>query len=214
MKAILYVVDPDTGRTYPILATITSDGKAIISTTVRDQTGAELSNYVKNLDVLLSSRASEATLAGVKTQTDKFNFDSANRLRVSPANAEVILPVDIQARYKPAGMTLYSGTVTANGNSADIDISTISALEVELKVTAASGTTPTLDVYIEGKFEATGDYKPLVYQEGITGTGIWYFTINPCVFRYIRIRWSISGTSPSFTFRVDAQVMVRCTSTE
>jgi hypothetical protein len=27
---MLYVIDPDTGRTYPILATITSDGKAIL----------------------------------------------------------------------------------------------------------------------------------------------------------------------------------------
>jgi hypothetical protein len=105
-------------------------------------------------------------------------------------------------------MTLYSGTVTANGNTADIDVSTVSALELLLKVTAVSGTNPTLSVYIEGKFEATGDYKPLVYQENITATGIWYFTINPCVFRYIRVRWSISGTSPSFTFGVYAQAMV------
>jgi hypothetical protein len=29
-KAILYVIDPDTGRTYPVLATITSDGKAVL----------------------------------------------------------------------------------------------------------------------------------------------------------------------------------------
>jgi hypothetical protein len=171
----------------------------ILSAILKDSTGAELSTYVKNLDVALST---------IKSQTDKLNFDSANKLRVSPANAEVILPVDIQARYKPSGITLFSGTVTSSSNSADIDVSIVSALELILKVTAVSGTSPTLSVYIEGKFETTGDYKVLVYQENITATGIWYFTINPCVFRYIRIRWSISGTSPSFTFRVDAQVMV------
>ena len=198
-KAILYVIDPDTGRTYPVLATITSDGKAVISTAVRDQTGADLSGYLKNLDVALST---------IKSQTDKLNFDSANKLRVSPANAEVILPVDIQARYKPAGMTLYSGTVTASGNSPDIDVSTISALEVELKVTAVSGTSPTLDVYIEGKFETTGDYKTLASQTGITSTGTWFFTINPLVFRYVRVRWVVGGTSPSFTFGVYGQAMV------
>jgi hypothetical protein len=173
--------------------------EALLSAVLKDSAGAELSTYVKNLDVALST---------IKSQTDKLNFDSANRLRVSPANAEIILPIDIQARYKPAGMTLYSGTVTASGNTADIDVSTISALEIELKVTAVSGTTPTLNVYIEGKFEPTGDYKPLVYQENITGTGIWYFTINPCVFRYIRVRWLVSGTSPSFTFGVYAQAVV------
>jgi len=198
-KAILYVIDPDTGRTYPVLATITSDGKAVISTAVRDQTGADLSGYLKNLDVALST---------IKSQTDKLNFDSANKLRVSPANAEVILPVDIQARYKPAGMTLYSGTVTASGSTADIDVSTISALEVELKVTSVSGTSPTLDVYIEGKFETTGDYKPLASQTGITSTGIWFLTIDPLRFRYIRVRWVVGGTSPSFTFTVAGQAMV------
>jgi hypothetical protein len=171
----------------------------VLSAILKDSTGAELSSYVKNLDVALST---------IKSQTDKLNFDEANRLRVSPASAEVMLPVDVQARYKPPGMTLYSGTVTASGNTADIDVSIFSALELELKVTAVSGTNPVLSVYIEGKFETTGDYKVLVYQENITATGIWYFTINPCIFRYIRVRWSVSGTSPSFTFRVDAQAMV------
>jgi hypothetical protein len=180
----------------------------VLSTILKDSAGTELSSYVKNLDVLLSTRASETTLSAIRSQTDRLNFDPANRLRVSPANAEAMLPVDIQARYKPTGMTLYIGTVTAGGNSGDIDVSTFTALELELKVTAVSGTTPALSVYIEGKFETTGDYKMLVYQENITATGIWYFTVNPCVFRYIRVRWSVSGTSPSFTFRVDAQAMV------
>lgn len=151
--------------------------------------------------------AKETTLSGIKSQADKLNFDSANRLRVSSANAEVILPVDVQARLKSSS-TLYSGTVTSSGSSADIDVTTITALEIELKVTAVSGTSPTLSVYIEGKFEATGDYKVLVYQEGITNTGIWYFTINPVIFRYIRVRWVISGTSPSFTFTVAGQTVV------
>jgi len=134
--------------------------------------------------------------------------DLLEMIRAKIADSAIIVPTEAQSRYKPAGMTLYSGTVTASGNSADIDVSTISALEIELKVTAVSGTSPTLSVYIEGKFEVTGDYKPLVYQEGITATGIWYFTINPINFRYIRVRWVVSGTSPSFTFTVAGQAVV------
>jgi hypothetical protein len=171
----------------------------LLSAVLRDSAGVELSGYLKNLDVGLST---------IKSQTDRLNFDAGNRLRVSPANAEIIMPVDLQARFKPAGMTLFSGTVTASGGTADIDVSMFSALELILKVTAVSGTTPTLSVYIEGRFDATGDYKPLVFQESITSTGIWYFTINPCVFRYIRVRWLVSGTSPSFTFTVATQAMV------
>jgi hypothetical protein len=54
-----------------------------------------------NLDVLLSSRASEATLstraseatlAGIKTQTDKLTFDTNNRLAIqNPPNLDVAL---------------------------------------------------------------------------------------------------------------------------
>jgi len=117
----------------------------------------------------------------------------------------IMVPADVQNRYK-AAITLFSGTVTADGNSGIIDVSPFSVLEIEIKVTSVSGTT--LDVYIEGRFENTGDYKTLVSQTGITAPGIWYFTINPCAFRYIRVRWVVGGTSPSFTFRVDAQGMV------
>jgi len=134
--------------------------------------------------------------------------DLLQLLRVKISTSDIIVPTETQSRYKPSGMTLYSGTVTSSGNSADIDVSTLTALEIELKVTAVSGTSPTLSVYIEGKFEATGDYKPLVYQENITATGIWYFTINPLIFRYIRVRWVVGGTSPSFTFTVAGQAMV------
>jgi hypothetical protein len=135
-----------------------------------------------------------------------FSFDAGNRLRVSAANAEVMLPVDIQSRYK-SPLTLYSGTVTSSGSSGDIDLSIYSAVELLLKVTSVSGTSPTLDVYVEGKFEATGDYKTLASQTGITGTGTWFFTVNPLIFRYVRIRWVVGGTSPSFTFAVAAQAM-------
>jgi hypothetical protein len=127
--------------------------------------------------------------------------------KVDINQSQIMIPVDIQARYK-ASLTLYSGTVTSNGNTSDIDLSNYSAVELELKVTSVSGTSPTLDVYIEGKFEATGDYETLASQMGITNTGTWFFTVNPLIFRYVRVRWVVGGTSPSFTFGVYAQAMV------
>ena len=87
-------------------------------------------------------------------------------------------------------------------------MSNFSAMEIIVKVTAVSGTNPVLNVYIEGKFTATGDYKPLVYVENITSTGIWYLTITQLAFRYVRVRWVVSGTSPAFTFAVGAEAMV------
>ena len=131
----------------------------------------------------------------------------ADIVNTNTQGSDIMVPTDIQNRYK-APLTLYSGTVTANGNTPDIDVSPYSVIELELKVTSVSGTSPTLSVYIEGKFENTGDYKTLASQENITATGAWFFTINPNAFRYIRVRWVVGGTNPSFTFRVDAQGMV------
>jgi hypothetical protein len=142
-------------------------------------------------------------LAAQLTLADLFEM-----LRVNIAAAAIITPVDIQARYKSPGLTLFSGTVTANGNTADIDVSIYSILEIEVKVTSVGGTTPTLDVYIEGKFELTGDYKVLASVTGITSTGIWFIVINPLTFRLVRVRWVVGGTSPSFTFTVAVQAMV------
>jgi hypothetical protein len=131
----------------------------------------------------------------------------ADIVNTNTQGSDIMVPTDIQNRYK-APLTLCSVTVTANGYSADVDVSQYSVLEVEIKVTNVSGTSPTLSVYIEGKFENTGDYKTLVSQENITATGTWFATINPCAFRYLRVKYVVGGTSPSFTFRVDAQGMV------
>jgi hypothetical protein len=162
---------------------------------IRESIVKAIKEKTDNLDVLLS--AIKNALASV----------GADKIVVLIADSSIMVPTDIQNRYK-APLMLYSGTVTANGNSGDIDVSPYSVLEIEIKVTGVSGTNPTLDVYIEGKFEGTGDYKTLASQTGITAAGIWFFTINPNAFRYIRVRWVVGGTSPSFTFRVDAQGMV------
>jgi len=119
----------------------------------------------------------------------------------------IMQPVDIQARRKDS-RTLFSGTVTANGNTADIDLSDFSEMEVEIKVTSVGGTSPTLNVYVEGKFETTGDYKPITSQPGITTTGTWFPDPVRLRFRLVRVRWIVGGTSPSFTFTVAVQLMV------
>jgi hypothetical protein len=57
----------------------------------------DLSNIYSRLDVALSTRASETTLSGIKTQTDKLTFDASNYLQVNvkaivnPSNLDVAL---------------------------------------------------------------------------------------------------------------------------
>jgi len=152
----------------------------------------------------------ESVVKGYKPDTNTYEYlrlDPNFNLYTTVRDVEVVLPVDIQYRYKES-LTLFSGTATASGNTADIDVSRYSSIELILKVTAVSGTSPVLSVYIEGKFTATNDYKPLVYQENIGSTGIWFFTISQLAFRYVRVRWVVGGTSPSFTFTVAGEAMV------
>jgi hypothetical protein len=128
---------------------------------------------------------------------------------VKISDAGIAQPVDQQYRRKDNLGALYSGTVTASGNSADISVDNYSSARFWIKVTAVSGTSPTLDVYIDGKYEQTGDYEPLASKTGITATGGYLIgQIDNFVFRYIRIRWVLGGTSPSFTFTVTAQAVV------
>jgi NCAIR mutase (PurE)-related protein len=47
---------------------------------------------LQNLDTALSTRASESTLSGIKSQTDKLTFDTSNRLAIqNPPNLDVLL---------------------------------------------------------------------------------------------------------------------------
>jgi hypothetical protein len=132
-----------------------------------------------------------------------------DKILVFIADSGIMVPVDIQARYKPPGMILYGGTVTSSGNTTDIDVSLYSSIRLMVKVTSVGGTNPTLDIYIEGKYEATGDYVTLLSRENITSVGVYELgQLDNLCFRYIRVRWVVGGTSPSFTFTVVAQALV------
>jgi hypothetical protein len=134
--------------------------------------------------------------------------DLLEMIRTRIADSAIIVPVEEQSVYKSPGTTLYSGTVTSSGSSADIDVSSLRSIRVMVKVTAVSGTSPTLDIYIEGKYEATGDYVPLLSRTGITSTGVYELgQLDNLCFRYIRVRWVVGGTSPSFAITVAAQAL-------
>jgi len=124
-------------------------------------------------------------------------------------SSEIMVPADLQGITPDAiktSLTLVASAArTASGNTADIDISHYRNLDILIDVTSVSGTTPTLDIYIEGKFTAVGKYYPIASQTGITATGTWPLQLRNIPYRYIRVRWVIGGTSPSFTFGVYAE---------
>jgi hypothetical protein len=77
------------------------------------------------------------------------------------------------------------------------------ALRVQLDVTAASGTTPSLVVTVQDTLDNTNWNNVGTFA---TKTGVGREVINiagPFADR-IRIAWTITGTTPSFTFSVDS----------
>lgn len=132
-------------------------------------------------------------------------FTAAGSLRAALVETTIKQPVDIQDHWVEPVVLLPSAARTASGSGSDVDVGRFICAELCLDVTAVSGTSPTLDVYIEGKDQYTGKYKVLFSQTGISAVSTYWFTITTLAFRYLRVRWAIGGTSPSFTFSVSGE---------
>jgi len=173
----------------------------LLSVILKDSAGAELSDFIRKLDVALSSRASESTLGTVRDRLPASKTASDN-FKVALVETTIKQPIDVQDHWQESVTLVPSAARTESGNTADIDVGRFTCGEICLDVTAVSGTTPTLDVYIEGKDQLSGKYKVLFSQTGINAVSTYWFTITTNAWKYLRVRWVISGTSPSFTFSV------------
>jgi hypothetical protein len=75
-------------------------------------------------------------------------------------------------------------------------------MRAQLNVTAASGTTPTLDVVIEDSIDGTNWNVVGTFAQKVT-TGREAINVTVPFANNLRVRWTIAGTTPSFTFAVD-----------
>lgn len=108
--------------------------------------------------------------------------------------------------------TIVSSTArTANGDSGVLSgWGSCNAIRFQVTVTAASGTNPKLKVFVDDTLDGTNWNERRELGE-ITGTGIAGASLVEDLGSYsyltadrIRVRWEITGTSPSFTFSVIA----------
>lgn len=109
-----------------------------------------------------------------------------------------------EAPQDSSRISVASAARTATGTSTAVNTEDVDEIEAELNVTAASGTTPTLDVTLETKTD-TGDWYTVgafPQQTGIVANVGRVFT---GLGDQIRWKWTIGGTTPSFTFTVDAE---------
>jgi hypothetical protein len=77
-------------------------------------------------------------------------------------------------------------------------------LALVLAITAATGTTPTLDVTVQTSRDGSTWYTAGTFtQATATGTQRKVFALD----RYVRVIWTIGGTTPSFTFSASGELV-------
>ena len=155
-----------------------------------------------------------STLSSVNTILDALkkalNSVKEDSILTTLQGSTIKQPVDIQDHWSESVILLASGARTASGNSVDVDVGRFVAGEICVDVTAVSGTFATgqgLEVFVEGKDPITGKYRTIFDTGLITSVTTLWKTVSLCTepslaYRYLRVRWTISGTNPSFTFSV------------
>jgi hypothetical protein len=103
---------------------------------------------------------------------------------------------------------LPSQTVTVNGDTGNNPLFVLKGNVVVffLKVSAVSGTSPTLDLFIDIRDPASGDW---VNQDKFpTVSSITTLALAlPVRSTKYRVRWQLGGTTPSFTFSVGVVIV-------
>jgi hypothetical protein len=101
---------------------------------------------------------------------------------------------------------LASAARTASGNGpAGGDQGSADTLRVQLNVTAASGIAQTLDVAIEDTLDGTNWNVIGTFAQKVAA-GREVINVTTPFSGTVRVRWTIGGTTPSFTFAIDAYV--------
>lgn len=77
-----------------------------------------------------------------------------------------------------------------------------STLRCQLNVTAASGTSPTLNVVIEDTLDGANWNTIATFAQRVAAGREVVNVTTPFTDR-LRVRWTVGGTTPSFTFAVD-----------
>jgi hypothetical protein len=99
---------------------------------------------------------------------------------------------------------LASGAVTATGQSTGVDVGGAGTLRAQVQVSAATGTTPSLTVTIQTSHDngsADAWRTAGAAYSALTAAGnspYQCFVVD----RYVRVSYTVSGTTPNITFAV------------
>lgn len=108
---------------------------------------------------------------------------------------------DLQSRGQLETL-VQSAARTASGDTGPIaGWGAASTLRIQLDVTAASGTGPALDVVVEDTLDGT-NWNAIATLTQRTAPGQEVVNVTAPFSDTLRVRWTVAGTLPSFTFSV------------
>jgi len=112
------------------------------------------------------------------------------------------------ANTKAQVTLLASANRAANGQSVDLDLSPYIEGILYLNVSAHGGTTPTLDVAVQGKDPVSGLYVTIASFTQVTTTdSLTKLIFSRPIPNTIRLNWTIGGSAgPNYTFGVGADL--------
>lgn len=111
---------------------------------------------------------------------------------------EDIIPAGVR------GTPVASAARTATGSTGSLSgYGVTKTLRAQLDVTAASGTSPTLNVIIEDSLDGGTTWNTVGTFTQRTAAGREVINITTPFSPLLRVSWTITGTTPSFTFAVD-----------
>jgi len=132
------------------------------------------------------------SLPSVMSVNVQYPLDSSNNVNVD---------TQLKAGYVPyINVTILNNqSITSNGSSSNIDIGGYPYVFVFIYVSSVSGTSPSLNVYLNAYDEVSGQSVSIASVTNITSTGTYYMAATGLAARYVNVSWTVSGTSPSFT---------------
>lgn len=105
----------------------------------------------------------------------------------------------------PTGDAVVKTARTASGGSGWMDIGDTRELIAQLQSDAGTGTTPTLDVKFQTSFDGTDatavDVPTGAFAQVIAASSAQIKSLTT-LHRYVKVVWTIGGTTPSFAFGV------------
>jgi hypothetical protein len=113
------------------------------------------------------------------------------------------MPRDDLASPGITDVTVASAARNTNGNSGPIGgFGSAKTLRAQLNVSAASGTTPTLNVLIEDSVDGGATWNTVGTFAQKTAISREVVNVVAPFTDLLRVSWTIGGTTPSFTFEV------------